>query len=126
MICTPKVRYFWRCMFLWQKNGQKQKKYRNKETNNSRNGHSTNTMKTSLGDMELDIPRDCNGESNSQLIMKHQTTLYGDIEEKIIKGMTENDIAEYIEDIYDLDVSNDTISSVTGKIFPIASGNQDH
>jgi len=32
--------------------------YRNKETNNSRNGHSQKTMHTSYWDMELDIPRD--------------------------------------------------------------------
>ncbi len=32
--------------------------YRNKETDNSRNGHSQNTMHTSYGDMEIDIPRD--------------------------------------------------------------------
>lgn len=32
--------------------------YRNKETDNSRNGHSQKTMHTSYGDMEIDIPRD--------------------------------------------------------------------
>ena len=34
--------------------------YRNKETDNSRNGHSQKTMHTSYGDMEIDIPRDRN------------------------------------------------------------------
>ena len=98
--------------------------YRNKETDNSRNGHSSKTMKTSFGDMELDIPRDRNGEFEPRLIKKHQTTLSGDIEEKIIsmyaKGMTENDIAAHIEDIYGLEVSDSTISRVTDKILPIA------
>ena len=32
--------------------------YRNKETDNSRNGHSQKTLHTSYGDMEIDIPRD--------------------------------------------------------------------
>mgnify|MGYP000718357146 CR=1 FL=1 len=32
--------------------------YRNKETNNSRNGHSQKIMHTNYGDMEIDIPRD--------------------------------------------------------------------
>ena len=27
MICTPKVRHFWRCIFLMAKKGSKQKKY---------------------------------------------------------------------------------------------------
>ena len=35
--------------------------YRNKDTSNSRNGHSKKTMHTSYGDMEIDIPRDRNG-----------------------------------------------------------------
>lgn len=37
------------------------------------------------------------------------------------KGMTENDIAAHIEEIYGLDVSDSTISRVTDKILPIAS-----
>ena len=77
--------------------------YRNNETNNSRNGYSKKTMKTSFGDMDIDIPRDRNGDFEPKLIQKHQTTLSGDIEEKIIsmyaKGMTENDIATHIEEI---------------------------
>ena len=98
--------------------------YRNKETDNSRNGHSTKTMKTSFGDMDIDIPRDRNGEFEPQLIKKHQTTLSGDIEEKIIsmyaKGMTGNDISAHIEDIYGIDVSDSTISRITDKILPVA------
>lgn len=98
--------------------------YRNKETNNSRNGYSKKTMKTSFGDIDIDIPRDRNGDFEPKLIQKHQTTLSGDIEEKIIsmyaKGMTENDIAAHIEEIYGLDVSDSTISRVTDKILPIA------
>ena len=81
-------------------------------------------MKTSFGDMDIDIPRDRNGDFEPKLIQKHQTTLSGDIEEKIIsmyaKGMTENDIAAHIEEIYGLDVSDSTISRVTDKILPIA------
>ena len=35
--------------------------YRNKETDNSRNGHSKKTMRTSYGDMDIAIPRDRKG-----------------------------------------------------------------
>ena len=35
--------------------------YRNKETDNSRNGHSSKTMHTSYGDMDVAIPKDHNG-----------------------------------------------------------------
>lgn len=36
--------------------------YRNKDTDNSRNGHSEKTMKTSFGEMDIAIPRDRKGE----------------------------------------------------------------
>ena len=41
--------------------------YRNKETDNSRNGHSQKTMHTSYGDMEIDIPRTGKGSLNHRL-----------------------------------------------------------
>ena len=44
--------------------------YRNKDTDNSRNGHSTKTMHTSYGDMEMAVPRDRNGEYQPQLIKR--------------------------------------------------------
>ena len=44
--------------------------YRNKETDNSRNGHSSKTMHTSYGDMDVAITRDRNGEYEPQLIKK--------------------------------------------------------
>ena len=49
--------------------------YRNKETNNSRNGHSGKTMHTSYGDMEIAVPRDRNGEYEPRLIKKYQNTV---------------------------------------------------
>ena len=48
--------------------------YRNKETDNSRNGHSKKTMHTSYGDMEIDIPRDRKGEFEPQLVKKYQNS----------------------------------------------------
>ena len=45
--------------------------YRNKETGNSRNGHSQKTMHISYGDMEIDIPRDRNGDFEPQLVKKY-------------------------------------------------------
>ena len=97
--------------------------YRNKETDNSRNGHSKKTMHTSYGDMEIDIPRDRQGEYEPKLIKKYQNTVTQDMEEKIIsmyaKGMTTSDIETHLRDMYDLDISDSTISRVTDKILPI-------
>jgi putative transposase len=56
--------------------------YRNKETDNSRNGYSQKHLKTSFGDVDINVPRDRKGEFEPQLVKKHQTTLTGDIEEK--------------------------------------------
>lgn len=97
--------------------------YRNKGTDNSRNGYSEKTLKTSLGDLELEVPRDRKGEFEPQLVKKNQTTLSGDIEEKILsmyaKGMTTSDIEAHIREIYGLEVSDTTISRVTDKILPV-------
>ena len=97
--------------------------YRNKEGENSRNGYSKKTLKTSFGETEIKVPRDRDGEFEPQFVKKNQTTLTGDIEEKIIsmyaKGMTTRDIEAHIRDIYGLECSDTTISRITDKILPV-------
>ena len=97
--------------------------YRNKETDNSRNDHSVKTMHTSYGDMEVEIPRDRKGEFEPQVIKKYQNTVTQDMEEKIIsmyaKGMTTADIESHMKKLYDIDISDSTISRITDKIMPI-------
>ena len=97
--------------------------YRNKETDNSRNGHSKKTMRTSYGDMDIAIPRDRKGKYEPQLIPKYQNTVTQDMEEKIIsmyaKGKTTGDIEAHLKELYDLDISDSTISRITDKIMPL-------
>lgn len=97
--------------------------YRNKDTDNSRNGHSTKTMKTSFGEVDIAVPRDRKGEFEPQLVRKQQTSLSGDIEEKILsmyaKGMTTRDIDAHIGEIYGIEVSDSTVSRITDKILPV-------
>ena len=97
--------------------------YRNKDGENSRNGYSKKTLKTSFGETEIKVPRDRDGEFEPQLVKKNQTTLTGDIEEKILsmyaKGMTTSDIEAHIQDIYGLECSDSTISRITDKILPV-------
>lgn len=97
--------------------------YQNKQTDNSRNGHSEKTVRSSFGDIDLSIPRDRKGEYEPQLVKKHQTSLSGDIEKKILsmyaKGMSTGDIEAHIRDIYGLSVSDSTVSRVTDKILPV-------
>lgn len=98
--------------------------YRNKDTDNSRNGHSSKTLRTSYGDVEVAVPRDRKGEFEPQLLKKNQTSVSQNIEEKILsmyaKGMTTRDIETHIQDIYGIEVSDTTISRITDKILPIA------
>ena len=97
--------------------------YRNKATDNSRNGHSSKKLKTSYGEIEIATPRDRKGEFEPQLIKKNQTSVSQDVENKILsmyaKGMTTGDIETHIRDIYGLEVSDSTISRVTDKILPV-------
>lgn len=97
--------------------------YKNKDTDNSRNGYSKKTMHTSYGDLDINIPRDRNGEFEPQMIKKHQNTITQDMEEKILsmyaKGMTTSDIESHFQDLYGIDVSDSTISRITDKILPM-------
>lgn len=97
--------------------------YKNKDTDNSRNGHSTKTMHTSYGDMDIEVARDRKGEFEPQVVKKYQNTVTQDMEEKILsmyaKGMTTSDIESHMRELYDIEISDSTISRVTDKILPI-------
>ena len=97
--------------------------YQNKETDNSRNGHSEKTLKTSFGEVDIKVPRDRKGEFEPELVKKQQTSLSGDIEEKILsmysKGMSTSDIEGHIREIYGLEISDSAISRITDKILPV-------
>lgn len=98
--------------------------YKNKDTDNSRNGHSSKTLRTSFGDVEVSVPRDRKSEFDPKVLRKNQTSISQDIEEKILsmyaKGMTTGDIEAHIQDIYGVDVSDTTVSRITDKILPAA------
>ena len=98
--------------------------YKNKATDNSRNGHSSKNLRTSFGEVEVSVPSDRKGEFEPQLLKKNQTSISQDIEEKILsmyaKGMTTGDIEAHIQDIYRLSVSDTTVSRITDKILPVA------
>ena len=49
--------------------------YKNKDTDNSRNGHSTKTLRTSFGKVDISVPRDRKGEFEPQLLRKNQTSI---------------------------------------------------
>lgn len=104
--------------------GYRKYDYKNKDTDNSRNGHSSKTLRTSFGDVEVSVPRDRKSVFEPKLLKKNQTSISQDIEEKILsmyaKGMTTSDIEAHIHDIYGVEVSDTTVSRITDKILPAA------
>ena len=97
---------------------------KNKNTENSRNGHSKKTLRTSMEKVEIDIPRDRNGDFEPKILPKNQTSISQNMESKIIsmyaKGMSVSDIEKHIRDIYGLEISDTTVSRITDKVLPAA------
>ena len=58
--------------------------YKNKDTDNSRNGHSIKTLRTSFDDVEVSVPWDRKSEFEPKVLRKNQTSVSQDIEEKIL------------------------------------------
>lgn len=85
-------------------------------TGNSRNGTSKKTVATANGHIELDIPRDRNGEFEPKMVPKHVRRL-GNLQDAILslysRGMTTRDIQAHLQDIYGVSVSPDFVSRVT-------------
>lgn len=97
--------------------------YRNKDTDNSRNGHSGKTMHTSYGDMEIAVPRDRNGEYEPRLIKNIRILLLRTWRKRSFhvckRHETTGDIESHMKELYDIDISDSTISRITNKILPI-------
>lgn len=87
-----------------------------KETNNRRNGYISKNIKTSMGEMKIDVPRDRDSSFEPQIIPK-RTKDISDIDKKVLsmyaKGMSQRDISATIEDIYGFKISHDTVSEIT-------------
>ena len=106
-----------------EKLGYSKYDYQNKETDDSRNGYSKKTVTSSMGDIELDIPRDRKGEFKPQVVKKNQTDI-SNIEDQVLsmyaKGMTTRDISSHLRDVYGVEASAEMISHMTDRILPIA------
>jgi putative transposase len=90
-----------------------------RNSGNSRNGHYSSSMRTSGGDAKIKVPRDRNGEFQSELLKKNSN----EIEQKIIamyaKGNSTRDIQDMLEELYGIDVSPSTISKITDKVWEL-------
>ncbi len=90
---------------------------------NRKNGKSSKRMKSSVGEFELEVPRDRNGTFEPQIVKKHQTHMSDQIEQKILSlyalGNSYTQIKGHLEEIYGIGFSTAAISAVTDKIIPI-------
>lgn len=96
--------------------------YKNKQTDNSRNGYSQKTVQGSMGELEINEPRDRNGEFEPQLVKKHQTDVSG-IEDKVIflysQGVSTRDIQKTMREMYGIEVDDSRVSKITDKLLPV-------
>lgn len=94
-------------------------KYQRSDTPNYRNGTKSKKVRSSLGDVEIDVPQDRQSSFEPEVVKKRQKDI-SDIERKIIslyaKGMTTRQISDTIYDIYGADVSEGLVSDITDKI----------
>lgn len=92
-----------------------------KPSENSRNGYSKKTVKSELGNVELNIPRDRKGEFEPIIVPKHERNVTG-IDDKVMalysKGMTTRDIHDQIKEMYGVEISSDLVSKITERIMP--------
>lgn len=86
---------------------------------NSRNGTYPKTVATSVGDIELAIPRDRDGTFTPMLVPKGSRRL-GGLDDMIISlyagGMTVRDIEHHLASTVGVEVSRETISKVTDEV----------
>lgn len=94
-----------------------------KSTNNRRNGYGHKSLKTTYGDVEIEVPRDRDATFEPQAVPKHTKDVSG-IEGKVLsmyaRGMSDRDIADTVEDIYGFDISHETISNITDRVIETA------
>lgn len=101
--------------------GHDKYEYSENNKNNYRNGTSKKKVKSNLGELELNIPRDRNGEFEPMIVPKHSRDI-SNIEHQIINlyamGNSTREISNYIEEMYGFSVSAEMISNITDKIIP--------
>jgi putative transposase len=90
-----------------------------KSQENSRNGYSSKTLKTSSGEVEIEVPRDRKGTFEPQFIAKHQS-FDPDLERRVTsmyaRGMSTRDIQSQLQEFYGTEVSPTLISKITDKV----------
>lgn len=106
---------------LTEQLGYTKYEYSNDEKTNYRNGYSKKTVHSTNGDIELNIPRDRNGEFEPIIVEKGSKDI-SNIEEKIIRmyarGISNREIYNQMQELYGVKISPDMVTAITDKIIP--------
>jgi putative transposase len=99
--------------------GHEPNEAKGRNSGNSRNGHTTKTVKTESGPVDIRIPRDRNGTFEPQVVPKHHRRLEG-FDDKVLalyaRGMSVRDIQGHLRELYGTDVAPELISRVTDAV----------
>jgi len=83
---------------------------------NSRNGSTSKTVRGDFGEIEIDTPRDRNGDFDPKIVAKRQTSI-GNFTETVIslyaRGMSTREIEEHVKQIYGIEISPQFVSRAT-------------
>ncbi|MBA3814720.1 MAG: IS256 family transposase [Alphaproteobacteria bacterium] len=122
-IFTPLMKEFLEAALEGEMNSHMADCQEEPEHRNRRNGKSSKTVQSPMGAFELETPRDREGSFEPQIVRKRQTVLNASLDNKILGlyglGMSYQDIASHLKEMYDFDVSPGTISAVTDKLLPV-------
>ena len=90
-----------------------------RNSGNSRNGFYPKTVRTEVGDVRIEVPRDRNGSFEPVSVPVGQRRLSG-LDDMVIslyaKGLTTGDICAHLEDIYSMSMDRSTVSRITDQI----------
>ena len=105
---------------LSEKLGYEPYEVKGRNSGDSRNGSYPKKLRSSNGEVTIQVPRDRNGEFEPQIVKKH-TGNTNELEDKIIgmyaKGLSVRDVQDTLQELYGMDVSPATISAITDKVW---------
>ncbi len=93
---------------------------------NKRNGRGSKRVKTMAGEIEIVTPQDRHSSFSPEILKKRETILADNMSSKIISlygmGLSLRDISSHIEEMYDVDISHNTLSEIIERIVPKGQG----
>lgn len=97
------------------------KSYERSDNTDYRNGTKQKKLKSSYGEIQIDVPQDRDGDFEPKIVPKRKKDI-SEIEQKIIslyaKGLSTRQITSVVNDIYGFEPSDGLISDITDKILP--------